>query len=108
MISKKHKNVCANVNYIEKFLLLASANTGCVSISSCACLVGIPIKIESSSIELKIWAITAGTKKYKSIIKINKKKHDRITLLAKWRLISEEVLISKALSNPFISHDELF
>ena len=107
-MSKTHKNVCANVTYIEKFLLLASTNTGCVSISSCACLVGIPIRITNSAIELKIWAITAGTKKYKSIIKTNKKKHDIITLSAKSRLISQEVLISKALSNPFISHDELF
>ena len=53
-MSKKHKNVCANVTYIEKFLLLASTNTGCVSISSCACLVGIPIRITNSAIELKI------------------------------------------------------
>ena len=38
-------------------------------ISSFALLVGIPIGIMSPTIGLKIYAITAGIKKYKSIIK---------------------------------------
>ena len=29
LISKKHKNVCATLNYIEYFLILGSAITGC-------------------------------------------------------------------------------
>ena len=51
-------------------------------------------------------AITAGIKKYQSIIKKKKKKHDKIVLLAKFELNSIEVLISKALINSVISHDE--
>ena len=74
MISKKQKKVCTDLNYIENFLILASTITGCVSIS---------IGIASSTIGLKICAITAGIKKYKSIIKKKKKKHDKIVLLAK-------------------------
>ena len=31
IISKKHKKVCTTINYIEHFLILASATTGCVS-----------------------------------------------------------------------------
>ena len=31
--SKKHKMVCTPLNYIEHFLILASATTGCISIS---------------------------------------------------------------------------
>ena len=54
----------------------------CVSISTFAPLIGIPIGILSSAIGLKICAITAGIKKCKSIIK-KKKKHDKIVLLAK-------------------------
>ena len=33
-MSKKHKKVCTTLNYIEIFLILASINTGCVSISA--------------------------------------------------------------------------
>ena len=81
-MSKKHKKACTTLNYIEHFLILASTITGCVSISAFASLIGIPIGITSSAIGLKICAITAGIKKYKSIIKKKKKKHDKIVLLA--------------------------
>ena len=33
LISKKHKKVYTNLNYIEHFLILASAISGCISIS---------------------------------------------------------------------------
>ena len=42
----------------------------------------------------------------KSIIKKKEKKNDKIVLLAKTKSISIEVLISKALINSNISHDE--
>ena len=50
--------------------------------------------------------MTAGSKKYKSIIKKKKKKHDKIVLLAKSKLNNKEILISKALSDSVVSHDE--
>ena len=106
LMSKKHKKVCTTLNYIEHFLILGSTITGCVSISAFASLVGIPIGIASSTIGLKICVITAGIKKYKSIIKKKKKKHDKIVLLAKSKLNSIEVLISKALIDSVIGHDE--
>ena len=55
---------------------------------------------------MKICAITAGIKKCKSIIKKRKKKHDQTVLLAKCKLNKIEVLISKALIDSNISHDE--
>ena len=48
-----------------------------------ATFIGIPIRITSSAIGLKICAITAGIKRYKSIVKKKKKKHNEIVLLAK-------------------------
>ena len=48
----------------------------------------------------------AGIKKHKSIIKKKRKKHDKIVLLAKSKLNNIEVLISKALTDSNISHDE--
>ena len=106
LMNKKHKKICTTLNYIEHFLTVASPISVCVSISAFASLVGIPVEITSSAIGLKICAITAGIKKYKSIIKKKKKKHDKIVLLAKSKLNSIEVLISKALIDSNISHDE--
>ena len=71
-----------------------------------ASLVGIPIGISSFTIGLKISIITAGIKKYKSMNKKKKKKHDKILLLAKSKLNRIEILISKALIDSNISHDE--
>ena len=55
---------------------------------------------------LKISAITAGIKNYKSITKKKKKKHDKIVLLAKNKLKRIEVLIFKSLNDSYISHYE--
>ena len=70
-MSRKHKKV--PLNYIEYFLILASTITGCISISALASLLVIPIRITRSAIGLKIFAISAGIKKYTSIIKKKKK-----------------------------------
>ena len=62
-MSKKHKKVCRTLNYIENFLVLASAITGCISISAFSSLIGIPIGIRISAIGLQICAIAGRTKK---------------------------------------------
>ena len=86
LMSKKHKKVGTTLNYIEHFLILASAITGCISISAFVSLVGIPIGITSSAKGLKLCAITAEIKK--SIIKKKKKKHDKTALLVKSKVNS--------------------
>ena len=93
------------MNYIDHLLIVIPTITGCVSISVFPSLVAIPIEIRSSAIGLKICAITARIKNYKSIIK-KKKKHDKLVLLAKSNLSSIEVLISKVLIDSNLSHDE--
>ena len=97
LMSKKYKKICRVLNYIDHSLIVISTITGCNSVSTFSTLFGIPIGIARSTIELKICVITAGIKKYKSIIKKMKKKHNKIILLAKSKLNSIEVLISKAL-----------
>ena len=106
LVSKKHKKVCTTLNYTEQIFNLASTITGCISISVFASLIGVPIGIKSSAIGLKICAITAGVKKYKSIIKKKKKKHDKIVFIAKYKLKKIKVLISKSLIDSVISHDQ--
>ena len=105
-MTKKHKKFCTSLNYIEHFLILAFKIAGCIPISAFTSLIGIPIALTSSSIGLKISEIAAGIIKYKSIIKKKRKKHDKIVLLAIYKLNSVEVLISKALIDSGISHDE--
>ena len=82
LISKKHKKVCTILNNIEDFLILISTVTGRASISFLDSLVGIAVGITNFEIGLKIFAVTAGIKKHKSIIKKKKKKHDKEVLLA--------------------------
>ena len=84
-MSKKLEKVW--ITYLLQLLQLLDA--------SFASLVAILMGITSSTIGLKISVITAGIEK--SIIKKEKKKHDKIILPAKSKLNSIEVLISKAL-----------
>ena len=83
-MSKKRKKVCTTLSYIERFLILSSTITRCVSISAFASLVGIPM----------------------GILRKKKKKHSKIVLLAKSKLNSIDILISKPLIDSVISHDE--
>ena len=59
MMSRNHEKLCTTLNYIEQFLILASAVTGCISIFASASLLGVPIGITSSAKELKICVIAA-------------------------------------------------
>ena len=90
----------------EHFLILASKITACTSVSAFASLIGMPIGNTTSAIGLKICVTTAGIKKYKSIIKKKKKKHNKIVLLAKFKLSIIEVLVFKISIDSFIIHDE--
>ena len=74
---KKHKTVFKILNYTKHSLILAFVFPRCVSTSALASLVGIPVDIASSA-TIKFCVITVGTKKYKSIIKKKKKKHEKI------------------------------
>ena len=109
LMRKKHRMFCATLNYIEHLLILASAVTGCVSISAFASSVVIPLGIRCSSVGLKFVAITVVIKKCKSIIKKQKKKHGKIVLLSvRIKLNTIEVLISGALMYSYISHKKFF
>ena len=105
LISKRNKKVCTTLNYIAHLLNLAFVVARSVPISAFASLNSILIDIAKSAVWLKHFAITAGIKKYKSITKKKNAKHDKIVLLAKPKLNSKEILISRALINTYISHD---
>ena len=79
-MNEKHK-VWRALNYFEHFLIFIFAVSSCVFISAFDSLIGVPVGITSSAVGLKIFAITAGIKKYKSIMKKKRKEHDKIVLL---------------------------
>ena len=85
------------MNYTEYLIILIPTVTEWISIYAFVSLVGISLGITSSAIGLETFVITAGIKEYKQIIKKKKKKHDKMVLLAKYKLNSIEVFIYKAL-----------
>ena len=104
--SKKLSKYVAAFDYIDKILIVLSATTGGVSIISFTSIIGAPVGIASASFTL-IFSLTTGIiKKLLSITRNKKKKHDKILMLAKSKLNSIETLISQALIDMEISHEE--
>ena len=101
LMSEKYKKTCKYLNYIEHWHILALTVTSCVWISA---FVG----ITSSAVGIEIFAISAGIKKYKSITKKKKKKHDYTVLLGINKLNTIKVLISKGLIGSYIVTVNLF
>ena len=104
--SKKLSKYVAAFDYIDKILIALSATSGGVSIISFTSAVGAPVGIASASFTL-IFSLTTGiVKKLLSITRNKKKKHDKILMLAKSKLNSIETLVSQALIDMEISHEE--
>ena len=106
-MSKMRKKICEVLSYIDNLFIVISTITGCVFIYAFASLVSISIGITTSSIGLKICVITREIKKYKTMNKKNKKKHEKVVLLAKYKLNRIEILTSKVLIHSDIAQDEL-
>ena len=106
LCSKKLSKYVAASDYTDKVLIILSATSGRVSIDLFTSIIGAPIGIASASFTL-IFSITTGIiKKLLSITRNKKKKHDKILMLAKSKLNSIETLISQALINIEICHEE--
>ena len=93
--------------YVAAFdLIVLSATTGGVSICSFTSVVGAPVGIASASFTLIFSLTTRIVKKLLSITRNKKKNHDKILMLAKSKLNSIQTLISQALIDMEISHEE--
>ena len=99
-MSKKPKNVCKTLRYIEQ-LLIFSCVAGCVWLSAFDSLISISTGIASLALGLKICSITAGIKSFKSIIK---KKQKKVIFLAKDKLNTIKVLLFKDLIGSYTNH----
>ena len=91
---------------IKQILIVLSAASGGVSIISFTSIIGAPVGIASASLTLIFSLTTAIIKKLLSITRNKKKKHEKILMLAKNKLDSIETLVSQALIDMGISHEE--
>ena len=93
-------------DYIDKMLIVLSARSGGVCNISSASVVGTPVGIAGATFTL-IFSLTIGiVKKLLSITTNNKKKHHKILMLTKSKLSSIENLVSQAVIDMEISHEE--
>ena len=104
--SQKLNKYVTTFDYIDKILIVLSATTGGVSIISFTTIVGAPVGIASASFTLIFSLSTGIIKKLLNITRKKKKKHDKILMLAKSKLNSIDTLISQALIDMDISHEE--
>ena len=93
-------------DYIDQALIVLSATTDGISIISFTTIVGAPVGTASASLTLFFSVTTRVVKKLLNITRKKKKKHDKILMLAKSKLNSIETLISQALIDMDISHEE--
>ena len=104
--SKKLDKYVTAFDHIYKILIVLSATSSGVSITSFTSIVGTPVWIANARLTL-IFSLTAGiVEKLLNITRNKNKKHDKILMLAKSKLNSIETLISQALNDMDISHEE--
>ena len=104
--SKKLSRYVVAFDDIDKVLIVLSTKSGGVSIISFTSIVGAPVGIASASFTLIFYLTTAIVKNLLNITRNKKKKHDKILMLAKSKLSSIETLISQALIDMEISHEQ--
>ena len=105
-IIKKISKYIVAFDYADKVFITLSASFGTLSIASYATIVGIPSGIAGASLTL-IFTITNGVvKTLLNITRKKKKKHNKIIALARSKLNIIEHLISQALIDFEITHEE--
>ena len=103
---KKLNKYLVSFDYLDKIFIALSASYGTLNIASYASVVGTPAGIAGSSLTL---IFTIGTGISKSLLKVTKKrkkKHNEIIVLAKNKLNMIDTLLSSALKDSEISHEE--
>ena len=105
LMSKNLSKYIASFEYFDKSLIVLSVATGSISIASFATVIGAPVGMMSASCSLA-FSITTGFVKMFLKTTRNKKKHNKIVMLARSKLNSIESKISEALINNEISHED--
>ena len=92
-MSKRLSKYIASFDYFDRSLIVLSATSGSSSIASFSTVIGAPVERASASLSL---AFSLSTGLVKKILKTtrNKKKHNKIVMLARSKLNSIESKIS--------------
>ena len=102
--SKKLNKFVTTFDYIDNILITLSVISTGISIISFKSVIRASVRIVNASFTLIFSKTTGIVKKLLNITR--KKKHDKIPMLAKSKLSSIETLISQALNDMKISHEE--
>ena len=105
-IIKKISKYIVAFDYADKVFITLSASFGTLSIASYATVVGIPAGIAGASLTLIFTVRTGVVKTLLNITRKKKKKHNKIIALARSKLNIIENLISQALIDFEITHEE--
>ena len=105
-IVKKNSKYIVAFDYADKVFIILSASFGALSIASYATIAGIPVGIARASLTLIFTVTTGVVKTLLNITKKKKKKHNKIIALARSKLNIIENLISQALIDFEITHEE--
>ena len=105
-IIKKVSKCIVAFDYADKIFITLSASFGTLSIASYATVVGIPTGITGASLTLIFTVTTGVVKTLLNITRKKKKKHNQIIALARSKLNIIENLISQALIDFEITHEE--
>ena len=105
IIKKINKYIVA-FDYAEKLFITLSASFGTLSIASYATIVGVPAGIAGASLNLLFTVTTGVVKTFLNITRKKKKKHNKIIALARSKSNIIENLISQALIDFEITHEE--
>ena len=105
-ISKLNKYIIG-FDYLDKIFITLSASFGTLSVASHTTVIGIPAGIAGASFTLIFTISTGINKSLLKVIKKKKKKHNKIITLAKDKLNMIDTLLSSALNDLKISHEEL-
>ena len=106
LCSKKLSKYVDALNYIDKVLIVLSTISGGVCIISSVSAVGAPVGIAGASFTLVFSLATGIIKALLSITTNIKKKHHKVLMLAQSKLNTIETLVSQALTDMEISHEE--
>ena len=105
-IIKKISKYIVAFGYADKLFITLSASFGTLSIALYATVVRIPAGIAGASLTLIFTVTTGVVKKLLNITRKKKKKHNKIIALARSKLNIIENLITQALIDFEISHEE--
>ena len=105
-IIKKLNKYLVSFDYLDKIFIALSASFGTLNIASYASVVGTPTGIAGSSLTLIFTVGTGISKSLLNVTKKRKKKHNKIIVLAKNKLNMIDTLLSSALNDSEISHEE--